>query len=109
MLPPAGAHRRAIGGGVMVALAVAPSPAQTAGTLYAIEDQLAALIETAELVSPEQELEFRTAFQNSASRRRRKARDIELMSPANGTVGMSARLGSEGAVLIGSSTEVADG
>jgi len=39
---------------VMAALAVVPSPAVTAGPLYLIEDHLACLIETAELVSPEQ-------------------------------------------------------
>ena len=49
----------------MAALAVVPSPAVTAAPLYAIEDQLAALIETAELVSPEQEREFRTEFQTA--------------------------------------------
>jgi hypothetical protein len=47
----------------MAALAVVPSPAVTAAPLYVIEDHLAALIETAELVSPEQEQEFRTEFQ----------------------------------------------
>ena len=47
----------------MAVLAVVPSPAVTAAPLYVIEDQLAALIETAELVSPEQELEFRAEFQ----------------------------------------------
>ena len=47
----------------MAALAVVPSPAVTAAPLYLIEDQLAALIETAELVSPEQEQEFRMEFQ----------------------------------------------
>ena len=47
----------------MAALAVVPSPAVTAAPLYVIEDQLAALIETAELVSPEQEQEFRAEFQ----------------------------------------------
>ena len=47
----------------MAALAVVPSPAVTAAPLYLIEDQLAALIETAELVSPEQEQEFRAEFQ----------------------------------------------
>jgi hypothetical protein len=35
----------------MAALAVVPSPAVTAAPLYLIEDRLAALIETAELVS----------------------------------------------------------
>ncbi len=60
-----GAHRRATGGGVMAALAVVPSPAVTAAPLYLIEDQLAALIETAELVSPEQEQEFRAEFQTA--------------------------------------------
>ena len=49
----------------MAALAVVPSPAVTAAPLYVIEDQLAALIETAELVSPEQELEFRGEFQTA--------------------------------------------
>jgi hypothetical protein len=47
----------------MAVLAVVPSPAVTAAPLYVIEDHLAALIETAELVSPEQELEFRAEFQ----------------------------------------------
>ena len=47
----------------MTALAVVPSPAVTAASLYVIEDQLAALIETAELVSPEQEQGFRAEFQ----------------------------------------------
>jgi hypothetical protein len=46
----------------MAALAVVPSPAVTAMSLYVIEDCLAALIETAELVSPEQEQEFRAEF-----------------------------------------------
>jgi hypothetical protein len=47
----------------MAALAVVPSPAVTAASLYMIEDHLAALIETAELVSAEQEQEFRAEFQ----------------------------------------------
>ena len=47
----------------MAVLAVVPSPAVTAASLYVIEDQLAALVETAELVSPEQEQEFRAEFQ----------------------------------------------
>ena len=47
----------------MAVLAAVPSPAVTAASLYLIEDQLAALIETAELVSPEQEQEFRGEFQ----------------------------------------------
>jgi len=47
----------------MAALAVVPSPAVTAASLYVIEDELAALIETAELVSAEQEQEFRAEFQ----------------------------------------------
>src|SRR4030095_9022596 len=63
LLRSSGAHRRATGGGVMAVLAVVPSPAVTAASLYVIEDQLAALIETAELVSPEQEQEFRAEFQ----------------------------------------------
>jgi len=42
-----------------------PSPAVTATPLYVIEDHLAALIETAELVSPEQALEFRAEFQTA--------------------------------------------
>jgi hypothetical protein len=46
----------------MAVLAVVPSPAVTAMSLYVIEDCLAALIETAELVSPEQEQEFRAEF-----------------------------------------------
>ena len=49
----------------MAALAVVPSPAVTAASLYVIEDCLAALIETAELVSPEQEQEFRAEFQTA--------------------------------------------
>ena len=49
----------------MAALAVVPSPAVTAAPLYVIEDQLACLIETAELVSPEQEQEFRAEFQTA--------------------------------------------
>ena len=49
----------------MAALAVVPSPAVTAAPLYLIEDQLAALVETAELVSPEQEQEFRLEFQTA--------------------------------------------
>ena len=40
-------------------------PAVTAAPLYLIEDQLAALIETAELVSPEQEQEFCAEFQTA--------------------------------------------
>ena len=47
----------------MAVLAVVPSPAVTAAPLYVIEDHLAALIETADLVPPEQELEFRAEFQ----------------------------------------------
>jgi len=42
-----------------------PSPAVTAAPLYVIEDYLAALIETAESVSPEQEQGFRAGFQNA--------------------------------------------
>ena len=49
----------------MAHLAVVPSPAVTAAPLYVIEDHLAALIETAELVSPEQEQEFRAEFQTA--------------------------------------------
>jgi hypothetical protein len=49
----------------MAVLAVVPSPAITAAPLYVIEDQLAALIETAEMVSPEQEQEFRAEFQTA--------------------------------------------
>src|ERR1039458_8346434 len=62
MLRASGAPRGTAGGGVMAALAVVPSPAVTAAPLYVIEDHLAALIETAELVSPEQEQEFRAEF-----------------------------------------------
>ena len=47
----------------MAVLAGVPSPAVTAAPLYVIEDHLAALIETAELVSPEHEQEFRAEFQ----------------------------------------------
>ncbi|HEV3331002.1 MAG TPA: siphovirus Gp157 family protein [Bryobacteraceae bacterium] len=49
----------------MTTLAVVPSPAVTAAPLYVIEDHLAALIETAELVSPEQEQAFRAEFQTA--------------------------------------------
>ncbi|HEV3332006.1 MAG TPA: siphovirus Gp157 family protein [Bryobacteraceae bacterium] len=49
----------------MAALGVVPSPAVTTAPLYMIEDHLAALIETAELVSPEQEQEFRAEFQTA--------------------------------------------
>lgn len=49
----------------MAVLAVVPSPAITAAPLYVIEDHLAALIETAELVSPEPEQEFRAEFQTA--------------------------------------------
>jgi hypothetical protein len=49
----------------MAVLAVVPSPAVTAAPLYVIEDQLAALIETAELVSPDQEQQFRAEFQGA--------------------------------------------
>ena len=47
----------------MAVLAVVPSPAVTAATLCVVEEYLAALIETAELVSLEQEQEFRAEFQ----------------------------------------------
>ena len=46
----------------MAALTIVPSPAVTA-PLYVIEDHLAAMIETAEMVSPDQEEEFRLEFQ----------------------------------------------
>lgn len=49
----------------MAALGVVPSPAVTAAPLYSIEVYLAALIETAELVPPEQEQEFRAEFQTA--------------------------------------------
>jgi hypothetical protein len=51
----------------MAVLAVVPSPAVTAAPLHVIEDQLACLIETAEMVSPEQEQEqeFRAEFQTA--------------------------------------------
>ena len=49
----------------MAALAVVPSPAVTAAPLYNIEVYLAALIETAELVPPEQEQEFRSELQSA--------------------------------------------
>ena len=47
----------------MAALTIVPSPAVTATPLYVIEDHLAAMIETAEMVSPDQEEEFRLEFQ----------------------------------------------
>lgn len=47
----------------MAALAVVPSPAVTAAPLYVIEDYLAALVETAELVPEDQEREFRAEFE----------------------------------------------
>ena len=46
----------------MAALTIVPSPAVTA-PLYVIEDHLAAMIETAEMVSQDQEEEFRLGFQ----------------------------------------------
>ena len=49
----------------MAALTIVPSPAITAAPLYLIEDHLAAMIETAEMVSPEQEQEFRVEFQTA--------------------------------------------
>ena len=49
----------------MAALAIVPSPAVTAAPLYLVEDYLAALIETAELVPPEQEQEFRAEFESA--------------------------------------------
>ena len=49
----------------MAALAVVPSPVVTAAPLYIIEAHLASLIETAELVSPEQEQEFRAELQSA--------------------------------------------
>lgn len=49
----------------MAVLAIVPSPGVTAAPLYVIEDHLAALIETAELVSPGQEQEFRVEFQTA--------------------------------------------
>ena len=51
----------------MAVLAVVPSPAVTAAPLHVIEDHLAALIETAELVSTDQEQEFRAEFQAALS------------------------------------------
>lgn len=47
----------------MATLALVPSPALTAAPLYAVEEHLAALIETAELVTPEQEKDFRAEFE----------------------------------------------
>src|SRR5690242_7723979 len=47
----------------MTPSAVVPSTALTAAPMYVIEDRLAALIETAELVCPEEEQEFRAEFQ----------------------------------------------
>jgi hypothetical protein len=51
----------------MTALAIVPSPAVTAGPLYAIEEYLAALVETAELVPADQEQEFRAEFESALS------------------------------------------
>jgi hypothetical protein len=42
----------------MTGLAVVPARTPTTGALYAIEESLAALVDTAELVTPEQEAEF---------------------------------------------------
>lgn len=47
----------------MTALAVVPSRAVTTQPLYAVEEHLAAMMETAELVSAEQEQEFRADFE----------------------------------------------
>lgn len=47
------------------ALAVVPSPAVTSAPLYVIEEHLAALIDSAELVSPEREEEFIAEFSAS--------------------------------------------
>lgn len=47
----------------MTALAMVPSRAVTTQPLYAVEEHLAAMIETAELVCPEQEQEFRAEFE----------------------------------------------
>jgi hypothetical protein len=47
----------------MAALAVVSSRAVTTQPLYAVEEHLAAMMETAELVSPEQEPEFRAEFE----------------------------------------------
>src|SRR5947209_7437207 len=49
----------------MAALAVVPSPAVTAAPLYNIEVYLATLVETAELVPPEQGQEFRAELQSA--------------------------------------------
>jgi hypothetical protein len=51
----------------MTALAIVPSPAVTATPLYAIEEYLAAMIETAELVPADQEQEFRAEFEAALS------------------------------------------
>jgi len=47
----------------MAALAVVPSPAVTAAPLYVIEEYLAALVETAELVPEDQERAFQAEFE----------------------------------------------
>ncbi|HZU25505.1 MAG TPA: siphovirus Gp157 family protein [Bryobacteraceae bacterium] len=47
----------------MAALTVVPSPAVTAAPLYRIEEYLAALVETAELVPEDQEREFQAEFE----------------------------------------------
>ena len=51
----------------MTALAIVPSPAVTAAPLYVIEEYLAAMIETAELVGPDQEQGFRAEFELALS------------------------------------------
>ena len=51
----------------MAALVVVPSPAITAGSIFEIEEYLAALVETAELVSHDQEQEFLAEFRQTLS------------------------------------------
>ena len=74
---------------MMAALAVVPSPAVTAAPLYVIEDHLACLIETAELVSPEQEQEFRAEFQTALTAAVEKTRPGR---PISGSSGAADRL-----------------
>jgi len=75
----------------MAVLAVVPSPAVTAAPLHVIEDQLACLIETAEMVSPEQEQEqeFRAEFQTALTAAVEKTRPGR---PISGSSGAANRL-----------------
>src|ERR1700735_1360879 len=67
MLREAGANSRPAGGGCMKALAPGSANAATAQPLYAVEEYLAVLVDTAELVPADQEQEFRDEFQLTLS------------------------------------------